>query len=66
MELLTKAVIEYSVRERVEMKIPRNKRKRYHAICEEGCSWELYASKDPRANGMVIKRYNGTHSCQKK
>jgi hypothetical protein len=62
-DLLRKAVTEYSVRERVEVKIPRNERKRYHAICEEGCLWELYASKDPRANGMVIKRYNGTHSC---
>ena len=50
MEVLRRAVTEYNLRERVELKMPRNEKKRYHAICEGGCSWNLYALVDPRAN----------------
>ncbi|CAO2204608.1 unnamed protein product [Urochloa humidicola] len=65
-EVLRKAVTEYSIKERVEIKLPRNEQKRYEAVCAEGCNWNLYASVDSRAHGMVIKRYHGQHTCQNK
>jgi hypothetical protein len=65
-ELLRQAITEYSLKQRVEIKMPRNERKRIKAHCEAGCPWNLYASVDSRSNGMVIKSYYGQHSCQKK
>jgi hypothetical protein len=60
------AVTEYSIKERVDIKLLRNEKKRYEAVCVDGCSWYLYASVDSRAKGMVIKKYNGEHTCQRK
>jgi len=65
-EMLRKAITEYSLRNRVDIKMPRNEQKRLQANCSEGCPWFLYASYDKRANGMMIKTYTGKHSCQKK
>uniref|UniRef100_K3ZLZ1 Uncharacterized protein n=1 Tax=Setaria italica TaxID=4555 RepID=K3ZLZ1_SETIT len=64
-ELLRKAIIEYSLKKRVDIKILRNERKRIRAHCAEGCPWNLYASHDSRANGLVVKTYCGEHNCQK-
>jgi len=63
-ELVRKAIIEY--RNRIEIKMPRNDRKRVKAHCAEGCPWNFYASMDSRTNYFLVKTYNGHHNCQKK
>jgi hypothetical protein len=65
-EILRKAITEYSLKHRVEIKLPRNEKKRIEAHCAEGCPWKLCASVDSRSPGMVIKQFNGQHTCQKK
>ena len=65
-EILRKVITEYSLKHRVKIKLPRNKNKRIDAHCAEGCPWKLYASVDSRSPGMVIKQFNGQHTCQKK
>ncbi|XP_020173219.1 uncharacterized protein [Aegilops tauschii subsp. strangulata] len=65
-ELLRRAIKEYSCHERVDIKCPRNDRKRVKGICEDGCPWSLYASFDGRINCFMIKKYNPNHTCIKK
>lgn len=65
-ELLRKAITEYSVKHRVGIKMPRNEQKRLGAHCAIGCPWQLFASYDRRAHAMMIKTYNGNHNCQRK
>ena len=65
-EVLRKAVTEYSVKQRVDIWFSRNEQKRLKAHCADGCPWLLYGSVDNRSNGMVIKTYQGTHNCQRK
>ena len=36
-ELLRKTITEYIMKHRVDIKMPRNKKKRLQAICEKGC-----------------------------
>ena len=62
---LRQAITEYSVRNRVEIKLPRNDKKRVRAHCADGCLWNLYASWDSRVNSFVVKSYYGTYNCQK-
>jgi len=64
-EVLRKAITEYSLKNRVEIKMPRNDRTRIGAHCAEGCPWKLYASHDSRAKGFMVKTYQGEHNCQK-
>ncbi|CAN6304667.1 unnamed protein product [Urochloa humidicola] len=64
-ELLRKAITEYSLKNRVQIKMPRNDRTRIDAHCVAGCPWRLYASNDSRAKGFMVKTYQGTHNCQK-
>lgn len=64
-ELLRKAITEYSMKNRVDIKLPRNDQQRLRAHYVEGCPWNLYASKDSRANAFMVKTYNGEHKCQK-
>uniref|UniRef100_K3YMM0 Transposase MuDR plant domain-containing protein n=1 Tax=Setaria italica TaxID=4555 RepID=K3YMM0_SETIT len=52
-ELLRKAITEYNLKKRVDIKMPRNERKRLRANCADGCPWSLYASNDSRTNGLV-------------
>ncbi|XP_066310849.1 uncharacterized protein [Miscanthus floridulus] len=65
-ELLRKAITEYSMKHRVDIKMPRNEKKRLRAICEKGCPWNLYASDDRRVHGMMIKTFCGEYNCHKK
>jgi hypothetical protein len=53
------------VKNRVEIKLPRNNNRRLRDHYAEGCPWNLYASKDNRLNSFVAKTYNGVHNCQK-
>lgn len=64
-EMLRKAITQYSVKNRVEIKMPRNDRIRVRAHCAEGCPWTLYASEDSRVKAFVVKTYYGVHKCQK-
>ena len=59
------AITEYSVRNRVEIKLPRNDKTRVRAHCADGCPWNLYVSWDSRSNSFVVKTYYGVHNCQK-
>ncbi|KAK3136906.1 hypothetical protein QOZ80_5BG0444770 [Eleusine coracana subsp. coracana] len=63
--VLRKAITEYSLKHRVNIKMPRNEKKRIQAHYEEGCSWNLYAGADSRCSGLMIKTYYGRHNCQK-
>lgn len=64
-EVLKKAITEYSLKARVDIKMPRNEQKRLRAHCVEGCPWNLYASFDSRSKSMMVKTYLGEHKCQK-
>jgi hypothetical protein len=64
-EKVREAINEYSVRNRVEIKMPRNDKIRVKAHCAEGCPWNFYASLDSRTKSFVVKTYYGRHTCQK-
>jgi len=64
-EMVRKAVIEYSLRHRVDLKMPRNDKRRVSAHCAEGFPWYLYASYDSRAKTIVVKRYVAEHNCRR-
>jgi hypothetical protein len=64
-EMLRKAVTEYSLKHRVQISLPRNERKRLRAVCVDGCPWNLYASSDSRTKGLMVKTYTSEHNCQK-
>jgi hypothetical protein len=64
-EKLREAINEYTVRNRVDIKLPRNDRIRVKAHCAEGCPWNLYASFDSRMKSFVVKTYYGRHTCQR-
>ncbi|CAO2205815.1 unnamed protein product [Urochloa humidicola] len=65
-EVLRKAIQEYSLKHRVEIRLPRNEQTRVRAVCTIGCPWNLYASTDTRIKGLMVKTFNGEHNCQKK
>ncbi|CAO2142725.1 unnamed protein product [Urochloa humidicola] len=56
-EMVRKAVTEYSLRHRVDIKMPRNEKTRIGAHCALGCPWKLYASKDSRSQTIMVKSY---------
>lgn len=62
---MRQSIIEYSARNRVEIKYPRNEKRRLRAHCAEGCPWNLYASMDNRVQSLVVKTYYGVHNGQK-
>jgi hypothetical protein len=59
-ETVRKVVTEYSLRNRVDIKLPRNDQRRVRAHCAEGCPWGFYASYDSRAKAFVVKTYTET------
>lgn len=56
-EVLRKAITEYKLKQRVEIKMPRNDRTRIRAHCAEGYPWNLYASFDRRTKTFMVKTY---------
>lgn len=64
-ETLRKAITEYGLKNRVDIKMPRNDQRRLRAHCADGCPWTLYASKDSRVKAFMVKTYYGKHNCQK-
>lgn len=65
MQKLRDAIAEYSIRNRVEIKLPRNDSTRLRAHCADKCPWNLYASFDSRLGSVLVKTYYGVHNCQK-
>jgi len=65
MELLRKAITKYSLKHRVDIKMPRNDKTWVKAHCAAGCPWGLYASLDSRANAFMVKTYVVDHNCRK-
>ena len=64
-EKLREAITEYSVRNRVKIKMQRNDQRRLRAHCVASCPWNLYASLDSRVKSFVVKTYYGGHNCDK-
>jgi len=64
-ELLRKAIIEYNLKHRVDIRIPRNDRSKVGAHCAVGCPWTLYASLDNRTKAFMVKTYVGEYNCRK-
>ena len=42
-EILRKAITEYSLKNRVNIKMPRKDHRRIREHCADGCPWSLYA-----------------------
>jgi len=64
-EMVRKAVTEYSLRHRVDIKMPRNDKTRIGAHCAPACPWKLYASVDSRVKTIMVKSYVGEHNCRR-
>jgi hypothetical protein len=62
-EMLRSAITEYRIKQRVEIKMPKNDQSRIKAHCDTGCPWNLYASYDSRLKCFLIKSYVGDHRC---
>jgi len=58
-DMLRKAINEYSCKNRVDIKKTTNESTRLGAKCaDEGCPWYLWVSKDSRTKSLMVKRYN--------
>ena len=62
---LRKAVGQYSVKNRVQVKKRRNNSKRLEAHCVEGCPWKMVASHDNRTDMFLVKEFVPDHYCEK-
>jgi hypothetical protein len=62
-QMVRKAITKYSLKNRVEIKIPCNEPKRIRAHCDVDCPWYFFASYDRRGHGLLVKTYNGVHTC---
>jgi hypothetical protein len=64
-EMVRAAINEYNMKNRVEIKMPRNDQRRIRAHCAKGCPWTLYVSYDSRVKTFMVKTYEGRHNCHK-
>lgn len=60
---LRKVVDSYSLKNRRPIRKIRNEKNRLEAVCIEGCPWILKASFDNRSQSMLVKHYDGQHTC---
>ena len=51
-EILRKAITKYSLKNKVDIKMPKNDQRRIRAHCAVGCPWTLYASKNSRVKAL--------------
>ena len=65
-DMLRRAIREYSCKQRHNITFPKNDKTRVLAKCEEGCPWSLYASKDSRTKAIMVKTFQNEHTCRKK
>jgi hypothetical protein len=65
-EMVRKAITEYNLKNRVEIKIPCNEPKSLRAHYDADCPWYFFVSYDRRGQDLLVKTYNGVHTCQKK
>ncbi|XBI90054.1 hypothetical protein VPH35_027767 [Triticum aestivum] len=65
MKELREAVTAYTVKNRVKIIKARNEAERFNGVCQPDCPWRLKASRDNRTESIVIREYNGEHTCQK-
>ena len=65
-DLLRTAIKEYSCKNRVDIRMPVNDKKRLKVVCDEDCTWYLWASMDSRTNCFMVKKYVEEHTCSKK
>jgi hypothetical protein len=64
-ELVRKAITEYSLKHRVDIRMPRNDRSRVGVHCDVGYPWTFYASLDSRTKAFMVKTYVREHNCRK-
>ena len=69
-QLLRRAIKEYSCQNRVDIKFPVNGKARLCGKCSgqsngNMCPWYLWASQDSRTKCFMIKRFEGEHTCSK-
>jgi hypothetical protein len=67
---LREALKDYRVKERVKIQKVRNETARLDDVCLGECpggvcSWFLKASEDNRKEAMVVRKYHGTHRCER-
>ncbi|KAM0913887.1 hypothetical protein ACQ4PT_011866 [Festuca glaucescens] len=65
-DMLRKAIREYSCKQRRNITLPKNDKTRVLAKCQEGCPWYLFTSKDCKTKAIMVKTFNDKHTCQKK
>ena len=63
MRKLRDALVAYTDKNEVKIYIPRNEGERLNVVCQEDCPWKLKASKYNRTRSIVIRGYNGEHTC---
>jgi hypothetical protein len=70
-EVLRKAVSQYAIKERVQIRKIRNNKKRFEAFCAgetstgEVCTWKIISVKHNKTTNFVVKFYIGNHTCER-
>ncbi|KAM0828924.1 hypothetical protein ACQ4PT_067213 [Festuca glaucescens] len=70
-EVVRKAVSQYAINERVQIRKKRNNQKRFEAFCEgetttgELCTWKLIVVKYNKTVDFLVKCYVGEHTCER-
>lgn len=62
---LRKAVDAYSLKNRRPIQKVRNEKNRLEAVCKQGCPWFLKAGYDNRSQSILVKHYDGNHTCNR-
>ncbi|KAK4281176.1 hypothetical protein QN277_012700 [Acacia crassicarpa] len=60
---LKRAIDEYAISRGVKLRIVRSDRKTFRVVCEDGCSFTLYASTHGQSVGWQVKSLDNEHMC---